>query len=142
MTKGFYGRYQHTVDAKGRVFVPVKLRDKLGSGFIAAAVMDHCISLYSFEEWDRLMGDINELALSKARDLQRTLASNAMDVELDAQGRILLPKHLVAYGMLEKDVTIIGAGNHAEIWDTGRLIERESAMTDEALEEKFAELGF
>ena len=142
MTKGFYGRYQHTVDAKGRVFVPVKLRDKLGSEFIAAAVMDHCISLYSFEEWDKLMEGVNAMPLTKARDLQRTLSSNAMDVELDAQGRILLPKHLVAYGMLEKDVTVIGAGNHAEIWSTARLTEREQALTDEALEEKFMELGF
>ena len=142
MTKGFYGRYQHTVDAKGRVFVPVKLRDKLGSGFIAAAVMDHCISLYSFEEWDKLMEGVNAMPLTKARDLQRALSSNAMDVELDAQGRILLPKHLVAYGMLEKDVTVIGAGNHAEIWNTARLEERESTLTDEALEEKLMELGF
>ncbi len=142
MTKGFYGRYQHTVDAKGRVFVPVKFRDKLGSGFIAAAVLDHCISLYSFEEWDKLMEGINALPVSKARDLQRTLSSNAIDVELDAQGRILLPKHLVAYGYLEKDVTVIGAGNHAEIWNSERLAEREGAMTDEALEEKFIELGF
>lgn len=139
---GFYGRYQHTVDAKGRVFVPVKFRDKLGQSFIAAAVLDHCISLYSFAEWDSLMEGINAMPVSRARDLQRHLSSNAADVELDAQGRILLPRHLVAYGLLERDVTVIGAGNHAEIWNAGRLAERESAMTDEALEDKFKELGF
>ncbi len=142
MTKGFYGRYQHTIDAKGRVFVPVKFRDKLGSGFIAAAVLDHCISLYSFEEWDKLMEGINAQPVSKVRDLQRVISSNALDVEVDAQGRILLPKHLVAYGFLEKEVTVIGAGNHAEIWSTARLAEREATMTDEALEAKFIELGF
>jgi MraZ protein len=142
MASGYYGRYHHTVDAKGRVFVPVKLRDKLGSGFMAAAVLDHCISLYSYEEWDKLMEGINTMPVSKARDLQRHLSSNAIDVELDAQGRILLPKHLVAYGFLEKDVTVIGAGNHAEIWNSDRLAERESTLTDEALEEMFIELGF
>ena len=142
MASGFYGRYQHTVDAKGRVFVPVKFRDKLGSEFIAAAVLDHCISLYSLEEWDKLMEGVNAMPVSKARDLQRHLSSNAIDVQIDSQGRVLLPKHLVAYGMLEKDVTVIGAGNHAEIWNAERLAEREGAMTDEELEEKFAELGF
>ncbi len=142
MAGGYYGRYQHTVDAKGRVFVPVKLRDKLGSSFMAAAVMDHCISLYSNEEWDKLMAGINAMPISKARDLQRHLSLNAIDVELDAQGRILLPRHLVAYGMLEKDVTVIGAGNHAEIWNTARLEERERTLTDEELEDKFIELGF
>ena len=49
-----YGRFQHNIDAKGRIFVPAKLREKLGDGFIAAAVMDHCVSLYSMEEWDKL----------------------------------------------------------------------------------------
>lgn len=142
MAGGYYGRYQHTVDAKGRVFVPVKLRDKLGSSFMAAAVMDHCISLYSNEEWDKLMAGINAMPISKARDLQRHLSLNAIDVELDAQGRILLPRHLVAYGMLEKDVTVIGAGNHAEIWNAARLEERERTLTDEELEDKFIELGF
>lgn len=142
MVSGFYGRYQHTVDAKGRVFVPAKFRDKLGGEFIAAAVLDHCVSLYSAEEWDRLMAGVNAMPVSQMRDVQRYLSSNAVSVEVDAQGRILLPKHLVAYGLLEKEVTVIGAGNHAEIWNAARLSERESAMTDEMLEEKFAELGF
>ena len=52
-----YGRYEHNIDAKGRIFVPAKLREKLGDAFIAAAVMDHCVCLYSLEEWDKLQAD-------------------------------------------------------------------------------------
>lgn len=139
---GFFGRYQHTVDVKGRIFVPVKFRDKLGQSFVAAAVLDHCICLYSFEEWDKLMEGINAMPVSRARELQRHLSSNAAEVELDAQGRILLPRHLVEYGLLDREATVIGSGNHAEIWNAARLTEWESGKTDENWEEMFRELGF
>lgn len=139
---GFYGRYQHSLDQKGRIFVPVKFRDKLGQSFIAAAVLDNCICLYSFEEWDKLMANINAMPVSRARDLQRHLAANAAEVELDAQGRILLPRHLIEYGMLEREATVIGSSNHAEIWNTGRLAEWESGRTEENWEDLFRELGF
>ncbi len=142
MSTGFYGRHEHSVDVKGRVFVPVKYRDKLGSEFMAAAVLDHCISLYPRDEWEKLMQGIYDQPVAKARHMQRTLSSKALEVELDSHGRILLPKHLMEYAFLEKDVIIIGAGNHAEIWNPDRLAEEESAMTDEAMEEIFAELGF
>ena len=70
-----YGRYQHNIDAKGRLFVPAKLREKLGDAFIAAAVMDHCISLYSLEEWDKLQEGLAAMPMTKARKLQRYLLS-------------------------------------------------------------------
>lgn len=142
MAKGFYGRYTHTVDAKGRMIVPAKFREKLGSGFMAAAVLDHCVSLYSGEEWDRLMEGLNQQPLSKARELQRYLSSNAQDVDMDAQGRILLPESLIRYAFLEREVVVLGAGNHAEIWDPSRLAEYDARMTDDRLEEQFIELGF
>ena len=97
-----YGRYQHNIDAKGRLFVPAKLREKLGDAFIAAAVMDHCVSLYSLEEWDKLQEGLAAMPMTKARKLQRYLSANAADVQVDSQGRILLPRHLLAYARLEK----------------------------------------
>ncbi len=137
-----YGRYEHNIDAKGRIFVPVSLRDKLGSHFMAAAVLDHCISLYSDEEWEKLMANINAAPVSKSRDLQRYLSANAKDVEVDAQGRILLPRHLLAYGGLEKEAIVIGAGNRAEIWNPQAYERTVGAMTAEDVEAAFAELGF
>ncbi len=136
------GRFEHTVDAKGRLSVPSKMRDKLGAEFMAAAVMDHCISLYSMEEWEKLMVGLAEMPLTKSRKLQRYLASNAVDVQVDSHGRILLPKHLLEYANLEKEATVIGAGNHAEVWSPAAYEESMAMMTAEEVEAEFAELGF
>lgn len=137
-----YGRFQHNVDAKGRLFVPAKLRDKLGSSFIAAAVMDHCVSLYSTEEWDKLQEGLAQMPLTKARKLQRYLSANAVDVQIDSQGRILLPRHLLEYASLEKEALVIGAGNRAEIWNPALYEENMGSMTSEEVEAEFMELGF
>lgn len=137
-----YGRYEHNIDAKGRIFVPAKLREKLGEFFIAAAVMDHCVSLYSMEEWDKLQQGLAQMPMTKARKLQRYLSANAADVQVDAQGRILLPKHLLAYAGLEKEALVVGAGNRAEIWKPSAYEEDIGSMTSEEVEAEFMELGF
>ena len=137
-----YGRYQHNIDVKGRIFVPAKIREKLGETFIAAAVMDHCISLYSMDEWDKLQQGLAEMPFTKARKLQRYLSSNADEVQVDSQGRILLPKHLLAYASLEKEALVIGAGNRAEIWNPVNYEQESSLMTPEEVENEFMELGF
>ncbi len=136
------GRFEHTIDAKGRLFVPTKLREKLGSAFIAAAVMDHCVSLYSAEEWEKLQAGLAEMPLTKARKLQRYLSANAADVQIDAHGRILLPRHLLEYAGLEKDALVIGAGNRAEVWNPAAYEANMADMTSEEVEAEFAELGF
>lgn len=137
-----YGRHKHNIDAKGRLFVPAKLREKLGESFIVAAVLDRCICLYSNDEWDKLLGGIAELPMTKGRALMRRLASNAEDVTPDAQGRILLPKHLLEYAGLEKEALVLGAGNRAEIWCPTIYEETELQLTPEAMEEEFTNLGF
>lgn len=137
-----YGRYRHNVDAKGRMFVPAKFREKLGEGFIAAAVLDKCICLYSISEWDELLSGIAALPMTQGRVLMRQLTSNAEDVTPDAQGRILLPKHLLAYAGLEKEAMVIGAGKRAEIWNPAIFEETTKQLTPEAMEEEFLKLGF
>ena len=137
-----YGRYQHSVDAKGRLFVPAKLRDKLGSSFIAAVVLDRCICLYSTDEWDALLDGIASLPMTQGRTLLRQLTSNAEDVAPDAQGRILLPKHLLEYAGLEKEALVIGAGKRAEIWKPAVYEETMNKLTPESMEEEFMKLGF
>ncbi len=137
-----YGRFEHNIDAKGRIFIPVKLREKLGNTFIAAAVLDRCVSLYSMEEWESLLEKLAAAPMAETRKLFRKVTESAEDVTLDAQGRILLNKSLVAYAGLEKPALIIGAGRRAEIWNP-EIYEAEMAdMTDEALEEAFIKLGF
>lgn len=137
-----YGRYQHNVDAKGRLFVPAKLREKLGESFIAAVVLDRCICLYSTDEWDAMLDQIAALPMTKGRVLMRQLTSNAEDVTPDAQGRILLPRHLLEYAGIEKAALVIGAGKRAEIWNPETYDAEMETLSPENMEEEFANLGF
>ena len=82
------------------------------------------------------------MPVTKARRLQRPLSANASDVQVDAQGRILLPKHLLAYAELEKEALIIGAGNRAEIWNPEAFEEDVGTLSPEEAEAEFAALGF
>ncbi len=137
-----YGRFEHNIDAKGRIFIPVKLREKLGNTFIAAAVLDRCITLYSMEEWESLLSKMTEAPMAETRKLLRKVTESAEDVTLDAQGRILLNKDLVAHAGLEKPALIIGAGRRAEIWNPAVYEEDMADMTDESVEEAFIKFGF
>ena len=136
------GRFQHNIDVKGRIFVPAKLREKLGDSFIAAAVLDNCICLYSADEWDKLISGLSDMPMTKSRKLLRYLSSNATDVQTDSQGRILLQRHLLEYAGLEKDALVIGSGNRAEIWNPARYDEESGFMSPEEVENAFIELGF
>ena len=136
------GRHLHNVDVKGRVIVPSKLRAQLGETFVAAAVLDHCITLYAPEAWDQLQEKLADMPMSQARKLQRYLASNAEEVQVDAQGRILLPRHLLAYANIEKEALFAGAGPRAEIWNPAAYEENMSDMTSEEVEAEFVQLGF
>ena len=137
-----YGRFEYNIDAKGRIFIPVKLREKLGSSFIAATVLDPCVSLYSAEEWDSLLEKLTSAPMAETRKLLRKVAQSAEDVTLDSQGRILLSKPLLAHARLEKPALIIGAGRRAEIWNPEVYEQTMVDMTDEKTEEAFIQYGF
>ncbi|MFT9056550.1 MAG: division/cell wall cluster transcriptional repressor MraZ, partial [Ethanoligenens sp.] len=83
------GEYQHNIDAKGRVFMPARLRENLGERFILCKGLDNCLFVYSATEWSALEARIRALPLSKGRQLQRFFFSGACDVEADKQGRIV-----------------------------------------------------
>ncbi len=136
------GRYRHTIDAKGRVAIPAKMRETLGENFIAAVVMDPCISLYTQSGWDDMMRKLEDLSLTRSRQLLRYLSSNAADVSLDAQGRILLPRHLMEHARLEREALIIGAGiERAEIWSPALFEKTMGDFTDEDVLGDFISLG-
>ncbi|MBR4057330.1 MAG: division/cell wall cluster transcriptional repressor MraZ [Oscillospiraceae bacterium] len=111
------GEYQHTIDAKGRLFIPAKLRDELGSVFYVTLSMDPCLSAYSAESWQQFSDKVNAMPYVKQRKM-RPLFAYAAKCELDSQGRILLPQNLREFAKLTKDVTVVGNNNHAEFWDT------------------------
>lgn len=136
------GEYQHSLDAKGRLFIPAKLREELGDSFVVTKGLDGCLFVYAQQEWEQLENRINDLPMSKSRDLQRFFLSSAADVKPDKQGRILLPTPLRKHANLEKDVTIIGVSKRAEIWSTPVWEAYNEAITAADVEQAMEELGF
>ena len=113
------GEYRHTIDAKGRLAMPAKLRDELGEHFTVTKGLDGCLFVYPDAEWASLEARIRSLGNGeKARRIKRYYCANAFDAQLDAQGRILIPGNLREFACLEKDVTVVGLLDHAEIWDS------------------------
>lgn len=134
------GEYQHNIDAKGRVIVPSRFREDLGERFYIAKGLDHCLFVFSPEEWDRLQEKVSAMPISKARGLQRFFFSGAAEVVPDKQGRILIPQVLRDHAKLEKDVTFIGASSRAEIWNTDAWNAFNENLTEESIAEAMDEL--
>ena len=111
------GEYQHALDNKGRIFIPAKLREELGQVLYVTLSMDRCLSVYSEESWDSLTDKVNALPYVRQRKM-RPLFAHAVRCEMDAQGRILLPQNLREWAGFEKNVTVVGCNNHAELWDS------------------------
>ena len=112
------GQYPHSIDAKGRLFIPAKLREELGETFyVTIAGTDPCLAVYSEEGWQKLTEKFDSLPYSKAKRAIRTLCSNAAKCEPDAQGRVLIPQKLRDYANLKKDVIVAGVSKRAEIWN-------------------------
>ena len=111
------GEYQHSLDAKGRLFIPARLREELGSEFYVTISMEHCLCAYSLEMWKAFEAKAAALPYRQQK-LVRSLFSNAVRCELDAQGRILISANLREHAGLKKNVTVVGTINHAEFWDS------------------------
>ena len=137
------GQYEHSIDPKNRINFPAKFREQLGENFILTVGLDECIAVYSAEEWDKLEQKINQLPMSRGRSVKRYFFSNAVTVEPDKQGRFLIPTELRQYAGIRQEVTFIGQGGHAEIWDSEAYdkLEQET-LTPENLAQVMEELGF
>jgi len=122
------GEYNHSVDAKGRLFIPAKLREDLGTVFYVTIAPDQCLSAYSADSWNQFLEKYKAMPQTNKRKI-RAFFANAAKCELDAQGRILLPQKLRDYAALVKEVSIIGVGDHAEIWDAERWTEISAIET-------------
>ena len=141
--------FGHSVDAKGRVFIPAKWRDDLGDTVIITRDMmgnadSRCLYGMPVELWNDILERFKKVAVSdvKAQNAMRRLFANACECELDKQGRILLPPHLREYAHLEKDVIVTGASDHAEIWDVERWQSYIGHLTSESVAEELDSLEF
>ena len=131
------GEYKHSIDAKGRLAMPAKLRDELGERFTVTKGLDGCLAVYPEKEWESLEDRIRALGNGeKARRVKRYYFANAFDAQLDAQGRILIHAGLREFADLQKDVVVIGQLDHAEIWNSEKwrvyneAIDAESVAAD------------
>lgn len=111
------GEYQHSLDSKGRVFIPAKLRDELGEVFYITLSMERCLCAYSAESWQEFSSKVNAMPYVRQRKM-RPLFAHAAKCELDSQGRALIPQNLREYANLTKNITVLGCNNHAELWDS------------------------
>ncbi len=137
-----FGKYRHSLDAKGRLFVPSKLREELGEAFYLAKAPDPCLTIYTQAEWDRVIARFNELPASKARSL-RFFFANVCKCEPDKQGRFLLPESFREYAGIEQEVMFIGQADRAEIWAAERYEAEEAKfLKPEMIAAAMEELGF
>ena len=136
------GTYEHSIDAKGRLFIPAKLREELGVTFYLAMGVDACLAIYPQSTWDRFTEKFASLPMSQSKAM-RPLFANAAKCEPDGQGRILIPAKLRQYAALEREVVINGASKCVELWNPERWAPIETAGLDpENLAAAMEELGF
>lgn len=139
------GEYEHSIDTKGRIAMPAKLREGLGGKFIITKGLDGCLFVYAMDEWQRVEQKLASLPMSRktARDFTRFLFGGACEGECDKQGRVLLPVNLRRYAGLEREAVIVGVGSRAEIWDAAKWQQynEESAEDVNELAEQLADLG-
>jgi len=114
----FLGEYEHNIDAKGRLAIPAKFRAQMDKGAVISKGMGTCLSVYTMQRWDEKSAELASGKTSdELRDFERRIYPSASEVELDGQGRIVIPAKLRAYAGLGNEVTVAGVRDHFEIWD-------------------------
>lgn len=115
----FMGEYRHTVDPKGRLIIPSRFRELLGTEFVVTRGLDGCLFVYPMESWEAYVEELKKLPLTdkNARLFTRFLIAGATTCELDRQGRILIPVTLREFADIKKDVLLAGMLDHIEIWN-------------------------
>ena len=128
MSLGFLGEYQHSLDAKGRVILPVEFREPLATGAVLTKVLDGCLAVYNEGEFEMLAEKVREKARQSARQRQAARAwfSSARHFIPDKQGRFAIPQALREFARLERDVMVLGVDNRVELWNPVKWREVET----------------
>lgn len=140
----FMGEYNHTIDAKSRLIIPSKFRESLGDEFVVTKGLDGCLFVFDNTEWTAFEEKLKQLPSMTNPDVRkfiRFFMAGASAVEVDKQGRILIPASLKEHAALEKEVVLIGVGSRVEIWSKERY---EGTVTYDDMEEvalHMSELG-
>lgn len=136
----FVGNFVHSIDEKGRLSLPAKFRERLGSSFVTTHGLDGCLFVYPMAEWETIAERLRGLATtqSNARAFSRMFFANAQECECDKQGRVSLPLHQREYAALAGDTVVIGANSRVEIWSAANWARYKQAVQSdyEALAEE------
>ena len=137
------GEYEHTIDAKGRLSMPSKLRRDMGEAFIVTKGLDGCLFAFSQEEWKNFETKLKSLPLSdkNARNFVRFFLAGATECEIDKQGRFLIPSNLRTAANLEKEAVIIGVGTRLEIWNRDVWTAKDEEISADEIAENMTMLG-
>lgn len=139
----FMGEYNHTIDAKGRLIVPSRFREILGDAFVVTEGLDGYLFVDDNEEWKLSEETLRALPITnkEARQFVRFFLAGAAEVEVDKQGRILIPNVLREFAGLAKDVALVGVGSRIEIWSRERFEDTAAFDDMDEIAEHMAELG-
>lgn len=144
VSRMFLGRYNHTLDAKGRLAIPARFREALAEGLVLTRGIDRCLALYPLDAWRPLAEKVSALPISDpdARNFRRMVFAEAADLTLDAQGRILVPPELRRYAGLEREALVVGVDSSIEIWSPDRWQSVEALMDSDgaAIAQRLASL--
>ena len=137
------GEYNHTIDAKGRLIVPSKFREALGDEFVVTKGLDGCLFVYDNKEWSAFEEKLKALPLmnKESRKFVRFFLAGAANVEVDKQGRILIPSVLREFAGLDKDVVLVGVASRIEIWSRQKWEEASEYDDMEEIAEHMSDLG-
>lgn len=136
------GTYFQSMDAKGRMSFPTKLREVVGEKFIITRGIDGCLFVYSLEDFEAMAEKISSLPMGKGKGIQRHFMAWASEVEADKQGRILVPQSLRELANLTKEVVVAGVSSRAEIWDKEAWDKANELYDDDKFVEELEELDF
>lgn len=137
----FTGNYRHTLDAKGRLFIPTCLREELGETFKVTRGVETCLRLYPMPAWETFAAKIAALPEAKAKDVRHFFFAYSFDASPDAQGRVTLPPESRKYAHLDKNVVLVGDDTRLEVWNE-EIWDQKDAETIDRILPVLMELGF
>ena len=140
----FMGEYNHSIDAKGRVIVPSKFREKLGDQFVVTKGFDGCLWVFPNSEWEEFSGKLASLPVARkeTRNITRFFLAGATEAQVDKMGRILIPQVLRDYAKLDAEAVLTGNGSKVEIWNKESWEQISNFDDVDELAEQMGELGF